>query len=149
MTPRQFVLHTLLTEINIASHLILNRFERLAPGGLTEPQFGVLNHFARLKKPAESPSHLARAFQVSKGTMTNTLQRLEARGYVMIEPDPDDGRAKIVRPTAAGLLARDAALAEISPAFEPLFENVTTAELEAMLPLLRKLRFALDDAPDR
>jgi DNA-binding MarR family transcriptional regulator len=149
MTPRQFVLHTLLTEINIASHLIATRFERLAPGGLTEPQFGVLNHFARLKKVAESPTQLARAFQVSKGAMTNTLQRLEARGYVTVEPDPADGRAKIVRPTPAGLAARDAALAEISPAFEPLFENIATGQLEAVLPLIRKLRFALDDAPDR
>lgn len=149
MTPRLFVLHTLLTEINIASHLVVTRFERVQPGGLTEAQFGVLNHFARLKKEAESPSRLARAFQVTKGAMTNTLQRLEARGFVTLEPDPADGRGKIVRPTAAGLAARDAALAEISPAFEPLFESIATAELEAVLPLVRKLRFALDDAPDR
>jgi DNA-binding MarR family transcriptional regulator len=149
MTPRAFILHTLLTEINIASHLIITRFERVQPGGLTEAQFGVLNHFARLKKDAESPSRLARAFQVTKGAMTNTLQRLEARGFVTVEPDPADGRGKIVRPTAAGLAARDAALAEISPAFEPLFADIATADLEAVLPLVRKLRFAMDDAPDR
>jgi len=149
MTPRQFVLNTLLTEINIASQLILTRFERLAPGGLTEAQFRVLNHFARQGKEEESPTQLARAFQISKGAMTNTLQRLEARGYVTVDPDPDDGRAKIVRPTVAGLAARDAALAEISPAFEPLFDDIATADLERLLPQVRRLRFALDDAPDR
>ena len=149
MTPRQFVLHTLLTEINIASHLIITRFERAQPGGLTEPQFGVLNHFARLKKDAESPSRLARAFQVTKGAMTNTLQRLEARGFVTLEPDPADGRGKIVRPTEAGLAAREAALAEIAPAFERLFAGVSTDDLEQALPLVRRLRMAMDDAPDR
>ena len=47
----------------------------------------MLNHFARLGG-VRSPAELAQAFQVSKGAMTNTLQRLEAGRLVKIIPDP-------------------------------------------------------------
>jgi DNA-binding MarR family transcriptional regulator len=149
MTPAEQRLLALLTEIGITAHLVKTRIDRALPGGLNEAQFGVLHHFARLEKPAESPSRLARAFQVTKGNMTNTLQRLAARGLVTVEPDPADARAKIVRPTPAGRAARDAALAALLPDFRRLFADFPTAEAEAAYPVIRKLRLTLDDAPDR
>ena len=77
--------------------------------------FGVLNHFARLKASrARARRKLARAFQVTKGAMTYTLQQLEALKYVKIEADPDDARAKIVRVTKAGARARDAMRSGVS-----------------------------------
>ena len=149
MTPRDFMLLATLTEIGIASQLLSARFERTRPGGLNEAQFTVLHHFARQNLAESTPTKLARAFQLSKGALTNTLQRLEALGFVALTPDPADGRGKIVRPTAEGLAARDAALTDLTPSLSQLFADVPTAEIEAAYPLLRKLRFALDDAPDR
>ena len=149
MTPRDFMLLATLTEVGIASQLLSARFERTRPGGLNEAQFTVLHHFARQNLAESTPTKLARAFQLSKGALTNTLQRLAALGFVALTPDPADGRGKIVRPTAAGLAARDAALADLTPSMGEVFADVPTTDIEAAYPLLRKLRMALDDAPDR
>ena len=82
-----------MTEIGIIAQLSQARLERNLPDGLSAAQFGVLIHFSR-RGGRESPARLASAFQVTKGAMTNTLQRLEARGFVAIVGDPDDGRRK-------------------------------------------------------
>lgn len=149
MTPRDFMLLATLTEVGIASQLLSARFERTRPGGLNEAQFTVLHHFARQNLAESTPTKLARAFQLSKGALTNTLQRLETVGFVVMTPDPADGRGKLVRPTAEGLAARDAALADLTPSMSQVFADVPTADIEAAYPLLRKLRLALDEAPDR
>lgn len=142
-------LFALLTEIGIIAHLVTTRFDRTLPGGLNESQFGLLNHFARTGKAYETPVRLARAFQVTKGNITNTIQRLEALGFVTIEPDPDDGRGKRVRPTSAGLAAREAAVEILRPQYEALLTGLDAKSLAAALPAVRALRLALDEAPDR
>ena len=76
-------------EISIIDQLISVRLARALPDGLSMAGFGVLVHFAR-RGGEESPAQLASAFQVTKGAMTNTLQRLEAMGYVRVVPDPGD-----------------------------------------------------------
>ena len=61
------------TEIGIIDQLVTNRLERVLPAGLSYAQFGVLVHFAR-RGGQESPAQQAKAFQVTKGAMTYTLQ---------------------------------------------------------------------------
>jgi len=107
----------------------------------------VLNHFVRLGRPS-SPLRLARAFQVTKSTMTNTLQHLDRAGWVTIAPDPQDARAKVVAITPAGRAAREAAIAVLAPRLEGLAEGITADEIEAALPLLRRLRANLDAERD-
>jgi DNA-binding MarR family transcriptional regulator len=46
---------------------------------------------------------LAAEFDTDSASMTRTVQRLERAGYVRRVPDPDDGRATRVEPTAASL----------------------------------------------
>ena len=104
-------------EIGIISQLGGTRFSQYLPGRLTSPQFFVLNNFVRLGG-TRSPKQLADAFQVTKGAMTNTLSHLERAGYVEIKADPDDGRAKIVSITAAGVTARNQAIQAVAPAFK-------------------------------
>ena len=130
-------------EIGIISQLAGTLFERAMPDGMTLAQFTVLNHFVRLGG-VRSPNELARAFQVTKGTMTSTLQKLEARGYVMIEPDPEDGRGKRVSITAKGTKARNAAVAGLAPLIASLGAHETAAEFPKLLPTLTALREFLD-----
>ena len=92
-------LFALLNEIGIIDQLAQNRIESLLPDGLKVSHFAVLNHLVRLGDNC-TPVQLSRAFQVTKGAITNTLQRLEARHLVSVVPDPEDGRAKRVRLTA-------------------------------------------------
>lgn len=132
-------------EIGIIAQLATTRFEAVMPDGMTIAQFSILNHFVRLGGE-RSPNELARAFQVTKGTMTSTLQRLEARGCIAIRPDPDDGRGKIVAITPKGKKAREAALAAIKPYLLQLSANEIAVTFPQLLEQLGLLRAYLDQS---
>lgn len=131
-------------EIGIIEQLSRNRIERVLPEGLTLPQFTVLNHFVRLGGE-RSPARLASAFQVTKQTMTSTLQRLERSGFIEMRPDPDDGRGKRVAITEKGRQMRQDCLAAMAPVLKRLTEIVGNDHLGAALPLLVELRKKLDE----
>ncbi len=133
----------LFTEIGIIEQLARNRLERSLPDGLKVSQFGVLNHFARLGGEW-SPVRLAKAFQVTKGAMTNTLQRLEKRGLVRVSPDPRDGRAKRVAITEAGREMRLRCVQSVGPLLADLASEVSDNDLASALPVLEKVRKYLD-----
>ena len=50
----------------------------------------------------QRPSEVADQVQITKQSVNDLLRHLEARGYLTRAPDPDDGRARIVRLTAEG-----------------------------------------------
>jgi DNA-binding MarR family transcriptional regulator len=136
-----------LTEIGIISQLSNSALERVLPHRLTSSQFGVLSHFSRLGGSAR-PLHLANAFQVTKGAMTNTLQKLEKRGFVDISPDPVDGRAKLVKLTPAGSSAYGECITAVSPLIGQLMSEFDTEQFEKALPFLAELRAFVDKARD-
>ena len=136
-------LFQLLNEIGIVNQLSSNAFNRLLPDGLTVAQFSVLNNFVRLGG-TRTPAGLASAFQVTRGTMTNTLGRLSAAGLVRIEADPNDGRGKIVSITARGRRMRERCVRDSSAVLLELFGDLDRAQVEAALPLLRTLRERFD-----
>lgn len=137
-----------MSEIAIIGHLADTALAKLLPPELSVAGFGVLNHFVRLNVEGESPARLARAFQVTKGAMTYTLQQLEELGYVTLEPDPADARAKIVRMTKRGRKARDAGVALVDPGMKALIQEIGADEFAKALPFLTKLRQVLDAARD-
>ncbi len=137
-----------MTEIAIIGRLADTALAKALPGELTIAGFGVLNHFVRLNVEGESPSKLARAFQVTKGAMTYTLQQLETLGYVRIEADPADARGKIVRLTARGRRAREAGADSVRPGMVKLLEVIGADEFARALPFLVMLRHVLDAARD-
>ncbi len=142
------VVFQLFNEVGIIEQLARTQLERVLPDGLKAPQFGVLNHFVRLGGP-RNPAELARSFQVTKGAMTNTLQRLEARGLITVAADPKDGRGKLVDITDEGRRVREEAVAAVTPLVNELSESFDDREFDAALPFLRRLRIALDTAPNR
>ncbi len=135
-------------EIGIIDQLAGTMLERALPRGMTRAQFAVLNHFVRLGHHERSPAQLASAFQVTRPTMTSTLTRLARAGLIVIRADPLDGRGKLVALTLNGQKAREAALAAMVPLFPMLDAVVDPAELAQLLPVLRRLRIALDAARD-
>lgn len=134
----------LFTEIAIIHQLSSSALQRQLPPGLSLAGFGVLTHLARM--PGDwGPSRLAAAFQVTKGAMTNTLQRLAAAGLIVLEPDPGDARAHFVRITPAGQSVREAALAALQPHFNQLAAAVPRHQVRTALPLLSQVRQWLDN----
>lgn len=137
----------LFNDIGIVSQLATARLRRALPEGMEPAHFHVLNHFARLGGE-RAPAELARAFQVGKATMTNTVQRLAAAGYVAVRPDPRDGRAKRVSLTPAGLAARDRAVAALAPDLAALVPVIGADRIARLAPDLKALRELLDRARD-
>ncbi len=135
------------TEIGIISQLSQNALERALPDGLRMAHFGVLSHFLR-RDTAQSPTELARAFQVTKGAMTNTLSRLSARGLISMTADPQDGRGKQVCITDAGVAMHGRALAAITPVMQQALSSFSVEEFADALPFLVRLREVLDAARD-
>jgi len=131
-------------EIGAIGQLARNRIERALPAGMTQAQFDLLVHLATHGR-AENPAALADAFRLTKGAITNTLKRLEARGCVAIAGDDADGRRKRVTLTGEGQAALNAALAATRPVMETLRARFTEPEFEAALAFLTALRAWLDE----
>jgi DNA-binding MarR family transcriptional regulator len=133
----------LFNEIGIINQLAQSIFEGVMPDGMTLAQFSVLNRFVRLGG-SNSPAELADAFQVTRGTMTSTLQKLEAKGLVAIKADRSDGRAKLVSLTAAGRSVRDKCLKRLEPELTKIAAHWPATQVTALLEPLTALRQQLD-----
>lgn len=145
LSPAEQRLWTLFTEIGLLDQLGRSAAESALVSGLSLAQFGLLNHLARLGGEW-APVRLARAFQVTKQTMTSTLARLERQGYVRIRADPSDGRAKLVALTAEGAAVHSVCLARVGPAMAVAVDAVPDGLVELLLPRLVALREALEKA---
>ena len=133
---------TVLNEIRVIEQLASGRLQRALPHDLELSQFAVLNQLS-LSGGEKSPAQLARAFQLTKGAMTNTIKRLAARNFIRIREDAADGRRKLISVTEAGRAARDDAVAALTPVFGCITDGVGRDPLREMLPLLRGLRVHL------
>ena len=143
-TPRSRADVQVFAEIGAIGQLARNRIERNLPDGMSQAQFDVLVHMARHGRE-ESPAALAVTFRLTKGAITNTLQRLAAQGFVHITGDEADGRRKRVALTGAGQAAMNAAVVATRPLMEELRARFTEAECEAVLPFLAAVREWLDE----
>ena len=138
-SPRSDLANALFSELLMADQLARNRLSKVLPKGMELSHFGVLNLLVR-QQVELSPADLARAFHVTRGAMTNTLNKLEWAGYVHIRPDWDDARRKMVAISPAGRAARDAALAAISPLIDDAVRSLGEARVRQTIPVLRSLR---------
>lgn len=84
---------------------------------------------------------LAAADSCSQPAMTQQINLLERAGLVEREPDPEDARASLLRPSPAGVAllaqARQARAMSLSPALAAL--DLEPGQLAATTALLRRL----------
>jgi DNA-binding MarR family transcriptional regulator len=132
-------------EIGIISQLSSALFSRTLPGGVHVAHFSILNHMVRLGD-GRTPVQLANAFQLTKATMTHSLAVLERAGFIRLQPNPDDGRSKLVFLTPEGRVFRDEAILSVGPVFRPILEKLDPEFLKSLTPQLRKIRQVLDEA---
>ncbi|MFZ9685984.1 MAG: MarR family winged helix-turn-helix transcriptional regulator [Gemmobacter sp.] len=132
-------------ELFMADQLARARIGKVLPKGMQLSHFAVLNHLARIGEE-RSPAQLARAFHVTRGAMTNTLNRLEWAGHIHIRPDWDDARRKFVSISPAGRAARDAAVQAVAPMLGATVAELGEDRVRAARSVLRGLRQRLEDA---
>ena len=134
----------LFSEMFMADQLARTALSKALPKGMELSHFSVLNHLARAGE-AKSPAQLAKSFHVTRGAMTNTLNKLEWAGHIHVHPDWDDARRKQVTISPAGRKARDAALTAITPIIGDVVRSIGPDKVRAVLPVLREMRTKFDE----
>lgn len=140
----------------VARVLVLGKFlERrvgraLAPLDLSLWAFDVLATLRRQGSPYTlTPTELSLAAMLTSGAMTNRLDRLEERGLVRREPDPDDRRGVRVVLTSAGLELIDRAIEARFQEAAHAVAGLSGTEREALEKLLRQLLLGVrEDSPE-
>jgi DNA-binding MarR family transcriptional regulator len=135
---------SLFSEILVVDQLARASVARALPKGMELSHFSVLNHLAH-SAAERSPAQLAKTFHLTRGAMTNTLQKLEWAGWVHIRPDWDDARRKMVAISPSGQSARDAAIAAIAPVIADVVNKVGEDKVRSALPVLREMRLKLSE----
>jgi DNA-binding MarR family transcriptional regulator len=133
----------LFSEMFMADQLARNRLSRALPKGMELSHFSVLNHLARTNEE-KTPAQLARIFHVTRGAMTNTLNRLEWAGHIHVRPDWDDARRKLIAISPAGRRAREAAIAAIAPILSETVREIGSDRVRQALPVIREMRLRLE-----
>ncbi|MCF6444583.1 MarR family winged helix-turn-helix transcriptional regulator [Nereida sp. MMG025] len=132
----------LFTELLTVDQMLRNRVAKTLPAGMELSHFTVLNHLA-VSSGERTPAQLAQTFKVTRGAMTNTLNKLEWMGYVHIRPDWDDARRKQVALSPSGRAARDAAWQALQPVIDTFVNEIGSEKLRTVLPVLREMRIML------
>jgi DNA-binding MarR family transcriptional regulator len=91
---------------------------------------------------------LGRECQVTSGAITNRISRLEKRGWVRRDVDPDDRRQVLVTLTEDGLAQADHIIAMKNQAEQWSFDSVDRELLDRIARDLRTLILAFDRQSD-
>ena len=133
----------------LARHLDLARREAFAAHDLEPWEFDVLAALRREGAPYTlSPGRLLQVTLVTSGTMTNRIDRLEAKGLVARVPDPNDGRGVQVVLTEAGRTRVDDALTDLLAHEREILSALPAHDRDELADLLRRLTVPFDRAGD-
>jgi DNA-binding MarR family transcriptional regulator len=113
--------------------VLLDRLATRGHGAVRQPHAAV---FEFLDDDGTRVGVLAERARMAKQSMAELVAHLEDHGYVAREPDPDDGRAKLVRATAKGrevfAIAREVTT-ELEARLEQELGAADVARLRALL----------------
>jgi DNA-binding MarR family transcriptional regulator len=135
----------LLNWIAIIDQLATTRANRLLDAGdLPFPQFLILLHFSLRPGESLTVGQVAAAFQQPQPGVTKTIQKLEQKHFLVSEPHPTDGRAKLFKITKSGLDELSLARRHLAPVLAWLFDEWTPAEMSKLFQALDRLKIKLD-----
>ena len=118
----------------IAAAVLTN--ERIARSvGLNVIDFQTYGVLVRHGEPM-TPGELAHVTELPSSTTTRVLDRLEAKGMVRREPDPDDRRRTLVHALPFDHPEAGAAYASILEQMEAVHSDFTVAELKTVVRYL-------------
>ena len=112
-------------------------------------EFDVLAALRRSGRPYRlTPTELSKALMVTSGGMTKRLARLEDRGLIRREPDPNDRRSTTVTLTGDGKRLVEAILPEHVANELRLLGDLSGKERTQLADLLETLAVSLGDDAD-
>lgn len=142
MEPRKHIGHLLWAPYR--AHLV-RLHEALAAAGYpdVQPTHGN-NLFRHLRREGSRITEIADQAQLTKQYIGNLADYLEERGYVERIPDPQDGRAKLVRLTAKGRDVERVAEEALQRLEDELAARLGATRMETLRALLEDLDAALE-----
>jgi DNA-binding MarR family transcriptional regulator len=112
--------------------------------GITLPRFDLM---AQLERHPDGlrMGELSKRMMVTGGNVTGIVDQLEREGLVERVPDPQDGRAAMVRLTPPGRTAFAGMAAVHEGWVAELFAGISTADKASMIALLDNMKQQLND----
>ena len=133
------------TSVMRVQQLLLAQFDRICrPYGLTFARYEALVLLTFSRTGALPMAKIGERLMVHPTSVTNTVQRLEAAGFVTREPNPRDGRGTLARVTDQGRAVVDKVTGELMAADFGL-EALDKGERETLVDLLRSIRVSAGD----
>ncbi len=133
------------TSVMRVQQLLLGEFDRICrPYGLTFARYEALVLLTFSRTGALPMAKIGERLMVHPTSVTNTIQRLEAAGFVTREPNPRDGRGTLARVTPQGRVVVDKVTGELMAADFGL-RALGDDERGALFDLLKALRVAAGD----
>jgi DNA-binding MarR family transcriptional regulator len=133
------------TSVMRVQQLLLAQFDRICrPYGLTFARYEALVLLTFSRTGALPMAKIGERLMVHPTSVTNTVQRLEAAGFVTREPNPRDGRGTLARVTDQGRAVVDKVTGELMAADFGL-EALDKGERVTLVDLLRSIRVSAGD----
>jgi MarR family transcriptional regulator, 2-MHQ and catechol-resistance regulon repressor len=114
----------------------------IEPSGLGFSDFAVLE--VLLHKGPQKVNEIGRRIDLTSGSITTAVDRLEARGLVVRGLDDADRRSRVVRLTPAGRTRISQVFAQHAAALEAASKGLTKVERKSLIGLLKKLGTAAE-----
>jgi MarR family 2-MHQ and catechol resistance regulon transcriptional repressor len=118
----------------------------IEPSGLGKSDFAVLE--VLLNKGPQKVNDIGRRVDLTSGSITTAIDRLEERGLVVRELDDADRRTRVVRLTPAGRAHIGGVFEQHAAALEVASSGLTKAERKTLIALLKKLGVAAERIPE-
>ena len=111
--------------------------EECAKAGLTSVQFAALT--AIRENPDVDATRLSSLIAFDRSTLGNVLERLEAKGWILRSPSPQDKRIKVLRLSPVGSKVLDVVEPAVRRVQERLLEPLAPGERTEMMRMLEQL----------
>ena len=133
------------TSVMRVQQLLLAEFDRICrPYDLTFARYEALVLLTFSRTGALPMAKIGERLMVHPTSVTNTIQRLEAAGFVTREPNPRDGRGTLARVSEQGRAVVDKVTGELMAA-EFGLRALDDAGRDRLFDVLREVRVAAGD----
>mgnify|MGYP000432112697 CR=1 FL=1 len=132
---------TLVPRLHRATHQVGAFIARQQSGALSQAEAHVLSHLAAARGTS-TLLELHRSFGTRRSTLTSVLDRLEARGLLRRDTNPDDRRSVLLRLTPAGRAPADAMHAALATLERRTLAAIKQRDLAGFLAVLSALEGA-------
>ena len=126
--------------------LLRHAAKSIEPSGLGRSDFAVLE--VLLNKGPQKVNDIGRRVDLTSGSITTAIDRLEARRLVVRELDEADRRTRVVRLTPTGRAHIGGIFEQHAAALELASSGLTKAERKSLIGLLKKLGLAAERIPE-